>query len=51
MKYLQGINYSQLTLTENARINNLGRETPNSVIYQVSQTRLQTDMEKFNPAI
>jgi hypothetical protein len=42
VKYLQGINFSQLTLAENAEIKNLGRATTVSVISQLSARRIQT---------
>jgi hypothetical protein len=51
MKYLWGINFLQLTLTEKTEIKNLGRETPDLVISQSSSSRKQTYVRKFNPAI
>jgi len=34
VKYLHGIYFSQLTLSEKTDIKNLGRATPNLVIFQ-----------------
>jgi len=50
-KYLQGINFLQLTLAEKAEIKNLGNETPDLIISQSSASRKQTYMRKFNPTI
>ena len=44
VKYLQGINFSQLTLVENTEIKNLGRATPDLVISQSLANK------KFKPA-
>ena len=42
VKYLCGINLPQLTLAENTEINNLGRETPDLVIFQLTSNSIQT---------
>jgi hypothetical protein len=51
VKYLQGINFLQLTLAEKTEIKNLGRETPDLIISHSSASRKQTYVRKFNPAI
>jgi hypothetical protein len=51
VKYLHGINFSQLTLAEKTGIKNLGHATSDLVICQSSSSRTQTDVRKFNPAI
>jgi hypothetical protein len=51
VKYLQGINFLQLTLAEKSEIKKLGCETPDLVISQLSSSRKQTYVRKFNPAI
>jgi hypothetical protein len=51
VKYLQGINFSQLTLAKKTEIKNLGRATPDLVIFQSSSSRIQTYVRKFNFAI
>ena len=50
-KYLEDINFSQLTLAEKTEIKNLGSATPDLVISQSSSSRIQTCVRKFNPAI
>jgi hypothetical protein len=50
VKYLEGINFSQLTLAEKTQINNLYRATPDLVISQSSLSRIQTYVRKVNPA-
>jgi hypothetical protein len=39
VKYLQGISYMQLTVTENSEIKNLDRATPDLVISQSLSSR------------
>jgi hypothetical protein len=51
VKYLQGINFLQLTLAEKTQIKNLGHETPDFSISQSSASRKQSYVRKFNPAI
>jgi len=50
-KYLQGINFLQLTLAKKTEIKNLGHETPDLIISQSSASRKQTYVRKFNPAL
>jgi len=45
--YLQGINFSQLTLTSKIEIKNLGYATPELVIYQSSLSRKQMYVRKL----
>jgi hypothetical protein len=47
-KYLQGINFLQLTLAEKTEIKNLDRATPDLVISVSSSSRIQTFVRKFN---
>ena len=50
VKDLQGVNFSQLTLTEKSEVKNLGNETLGLVTSQSSSRRIQTCVRKFNPA-
>jgi hypothetical protein len=47
VKYLQGINFSQLTLTSKTEIKNLGHTTPELVIFQSSLSRKQMYVRKL----
>lgn len=51
VKYLQNINFSQLTLTVKNEIKNLRSAILNLVISQSLSTRKQTDVKKSNPAL
>jgi hypothetical protein len=51
MKYLQDINYSQLTLAEKSEIKNLYRATPDLFICHSSSSRIRTYVRKLNHAI
>jgi hypothetical protein len=51
VKYLQGINCSQLTVAGNTEIKNLGRTTTDLVAPQSSSSRIQTCVRIFNRAI
>jgi len=51
VKYLQGINFSQLALTETTEIKNLVCLTPDLVITQSSLNRIQIYMRKFIPVM
>jgi hypothetical protein len=50
-KYLQGVSIAQLILTEKNGITNLCRATPDFRISQLSSSRIQTYVRKFNLAI
>jgi hypothetical protein len=50
-KYLQGINYLQLALAEKTEIKTSAHATPDLVISQLSSSRIQTYVRKFNPAL
>jgi hypothetical protein len=49
-KDLQGINFSQLSLTEKTGVKNVGHETLGLVSSQSSSRRIQTCVRKFNAA-
>jgi hypothetical protein len=49
--YLQGINFSQVILAEKIEIKKLSPAMPVLFIFQSSLSRIQTSVEKFNPAI
>ena len=51
VKYLQTINFSQLTIAEKTEIMNSCNATPDLVISQSSSSRKQTYVRKCNPAI
>jgi hypothetical protein len=51
VKYLQAINSLQLTIAEKTEFKNLGRATPDFVIYQSSSNRIKTYVRKCNLAI
>jgi hypothetical protein len=51
VKYLQSINFSQLTLASKTAITNLVHATPYLVISQATSSRKQTYVRKFNHAI
>jgi len=51
VKYLQRINFSQLSLSETTGIKNLVCLTPDLVISQLSLNRIQTYVRRFIPAI
>jgi hypothetical protein len=51
VKYLQVINFSQLTLAEKPEITSLGRAASELVISQSSSSRIQTYVRKLNPAL
>jgi hypothetical protein len=51
VKYLQGVNVSQLTLAEKTEVKNLSRATPNLVISQSSPSRIWIYVRKINPAV
>jgi hypothetical protein len=51
VKYLQGINFSQLTLTQRTDIKNLSCATLDLGISESSSSKIQTYVRKFNPAI
>jgi hypothetical protein len=51
VKYLQGINFSQLNLAKKNVIKNLGLATAELVISQSLSIRMQTYVRKCNPAI
>jgi hypothetical protein len=50
VKYLQGVNFSPLAVTEKSEIKNLGRAATGLFISQSSTTR-QIHVRKFNPTI
>jgi hypothetical protein len=51
VKYLQGINFPQLSLAEKTAIKNLVCLTPDLVISQASLNRIQTYMRTNNCAV
>ena len=51
VKYLQGISFSQMTVTEKFKIKNSGCATPDLVMSYLSSSRIQTYIRKVNPAI
>ena len=51
VKYLQGFNLSQLTLSEKNEVKDLCPTTPNLVMSQSSSSIIQTCMRKFNRCI
>jgi hypothetical protein len=51
VKYIQGINFSHWSLAEKTGIKNLGRATPDLVIFQSSLSRIQTYVRKCNPDV
>ena len=48
VKYLQSVNFSQLTLAEKGQVKNLRPATPNLVISHSSSSRIQIYVRKFN---
>jgi len=51
VKFLQGISFSQITLTEKCEIKNSGCATPDLVMSYMSSSRIQTYVRKVNPAM
>jgi hypothetical protein len=51
VKYLDGTNFSPLTLAEKTEIKNLSRATPDLVISQSLSAKKQTYVRKFHRAI
>jgi len=51
VKFLHGISFSQITLTEECQFKNSGLATPDLVMSYLSSSRIQTYVRKFNPFI
>ena len=51
VKYSWSIHLSRLTLTGKTEVRNLGLSTPDLVIFQLSTSRIQKYVFKFNPAM
>jgi hypothetical protein len=51
LKYLQDINFLQVSLAEKIEIQNLCSATPGLINDQSSSSRKQTHVIKFNPAV
>jgi hypothetical protein len=51
VKYLNGVNFLQLTLSDKCEVNNLDRTTPDLAISQSLRSKIQTYVTNVNRAI